>query len=102
MARQAAYNPGMAISIPDAVQEMIDERVRSGLYASADDVIIAAMTNLRQQEQFAGSDMESLERVYPHFKLKITKGMEDARAGRLSDGDDFFDELDRADDASGE
>jgi putative addiction module CopG family antidote len=45
------------------IQKLIDERIRSGKYRTAEDVIAAAVTNLEQQEQagdFAPLELENL------------------------------------------
>lgn len=40
---------------------------------------------------------EELEAVVPDFRRKIAEGVADEQAGRMSDGDEFFDQLERED-----
>jgi len=49
----------MNISLDPLVQSLIDERVRSGQYATPDDVVAAAIRTLDQQERL--SDFEAGE-----------------------------------------
>ncbi|HEX8912490.1 MAG TPA: type II toxin-antitoxin system ParD family antitoxin [Humisphaera sp.] len=42
----------MTVTLPPDVQKLIDDRVRAGRYASAEDVIAAAVGTLAQQESF--------------------------------------------------
>lgn len=84
-------------SIPSTIQEQIDQRIQSGAYASAEDVLRAAFAALSQQEALSAAPLEELEAMYPGLRQKIAEGLEDCRAGRLYDGEEFFDELDRED-----
>lgn len=44
----------MNLSLDPKLQKLIDERVKSGQYASAEDVVAAALLTLDQQERFGG------------------------------------------------
>jgi Arc/MetJ-type ribon-helix-helix transcriptional regulator len=87
----------MNLVLPSEIQSCIDRRVRSGEYASAEDVIAAAVTNLDQQERISRLDASDLEMVHPRIKEDLAAGLAAARAGRLSDGEEFFAELERED-----
>jgi antitoxin ParD1/3/4 len=87
----------MSLSLSPEVQRLIDERVNSGRYPSAEDVVTAALANLEQQEQIATLSAAEIEVAFPGFGAKIEQGWEDLSAGRVSDGDAFFDGLDRED-----
>jgi antitoxin ParD1/3/4 len=53
----------MQLSLPPEIQKLIEERVRSGRYRSAEDVVTAAVTNLDQQENvgdFAPGELDDL------------------------------------------
>ena len=41
----------MKLSLSDDVQKLIEQRVRSGKYATPEDVVAAALITLEQQEQ---------------------------------------------------
>ncbi len=42
----------MNLALTPDVQKLIDERVKSGKYATPEDVVLAALLTLDQQEQF--------------------------------------------------
>ena len=53
----------MNLSLPPKIQQLIDQRVRSGQYQTPEDVIAAAITTLDQQEgsgDFAAGELEDL------------------------------------------
>ena len=53
----------MKLSLPPKVRNWIEQRVRSGKYASAEDVVHAAIAQLDQQERFgdfAPGELDSL------------------------------------------
>ena len=85
----------MTLSLSPELQKFIEERVRSGRYASAEEVVSAALAKLEQGERDAGASWEELEVLYPGLGEKITQGLSDADAGRVSDGEEFFSELER-------
>lgn len=87
----------MTVSLSDNLKSLVDERVRSGRYANAEEVIAAALLTLDQQEHLAELPLEQLEAAMPGLREKIAEGMADIRAGRFSDGDEFFADLERED-----
>jgi antitoxin ParD1/3/4 len=85
----------MSYSLSPDIQKLIDDRIRSGHYSSADDVIAAAITNLEQQDRLADLSPDDLELLFPQLRQKLARGLAEARAGKVSDGEAFFDELER-------
>lgn len=63
----------MTITLTDDLEELINEKVKSGAYKSADEVVMASLRLLEAQEQ----GMEALRR-------EITLGVEDIREGRFT------------------
>jgi len=87
----------MKPTLPTEVQKWIDDRVKSGRYSSAEDVVTAAVSNLEQQERVADLSAEELVLLYPDVRQKLAEGLAAARAGRFVDGEALFDELERRD-----
>jgi putative addiction module CopG family antidote len=79
---------------PD-LEKFIAERLRSGRYASPEEVLRAGFASLEQQESITSILTSEIERIYPGFREKIVEGLADERAGRFSDGEVFFAELQR-------
>jgi antitoxin ParD1/3/4 len=63
----------MTITLTDELEELIREKVKSGAYKSADEVIMASLRLLSAQEQ----GMETL-------RLQIMVGIEDIQQGRFT------------------
>jgi putative addiction module CopG family antidote len=53
----------MTLSLPPHVLAFIDDRVKAGKYPSAEDVIVAAIASLEQQEQFGDFEPGELDRL---------------------------------------
>ncbi|HET6248101.1 MAG TPA: type II toxin-antitoxin system ParD family antitoxin [Tepidisphaeraceae bacterium] len=85
----------MNVLLGSELEKLIVARVRSGRYATAEDVIRAGLASLEQQEGVESMSTSELEAVFPGFRQRIAEGMADEKAGRMSDGDAFFDELER-------
>jgi Arc/MetJ-type ribon-helix-helix transcriptional regulator len=77
------------------MQHLLDERLKAGGYGSADDLVRAGLSALAQQEDLLRLDGDALDAAFPGARERIRRGLAQARAGQLSDGDAFFDELDR-------
>jgi putative addiction module CopG family antidote len=56
----------MNLSLPTQTQELIQSRVRSGKYASPEDVVTAAVAQLDQQEQLAEFEPGELDALLLH------------------------------------
>lgn len=63
----------MTITLTDDLEKLINEKVKSGAYKSADDVIIASLRLLKAQEE--GRDA---------LRREIMRGVEDVQGGRFS------------------
>lgn len=63
----------MTITLTDELEELINEKIKSGAYRSADKMIIASLRLLKAQEK----GMEALRR-------EIMSGVEDIRQGRFT------------------
>lgn len=77
----------MHLSLSPTWQRYIEAKVNAGEYASPEEVVHAGLASLARQAQ--------LDATYPPLRAGIAEGLRDARAGRVSDGESFFDELDR-------
>ena len=76
-------------------EKMIAEQMQRRGFASPDDMIRIALSSLEQQDLLSRLSADELRAVYPQLDEKIAEGLADAAAGRLSDGERFFDELER-------
>lgn len=63
----------MTITLTDELEELINEKVKSGKYKSADEVIMASLRLLKAQEK----GMDAL-------RQEIMLGVEDIRQGRFT------------------
>ncbi|HZL33682.1 MAG TPA: hypothetical protein VFC78_00145 [Tepidisphaeraceae bacterium] len=85
----------MAISLNSKTQQLIEKQMKDGGYSTPDEVVRVALTTLGQQDplsQLGDADVESL---HPGFREKIAQGLAEANAGKVSDGEEFFAELER-------
>jgi antitoxin ParD1/3/4 len=63
----------MTITLTDDLERLVNEKVKSGAYKSADEVVAASLRLLKAQEE----GMEALRR-------EIMRGVEDIQEGRFS------------------
>lgn len=63
----------MTITLTNELEELINEKVKSGAYKSADEVIIASLRLLKAQEK----GMETL-------RQEVMRGVEDIQQGRFT------------------
>lgn len=78
----------MTLSLPPHIQRAIEERIKSGKYATPEDVVAAAVTSLVQQEQsdsFGPGELDEL----------LAEGERDIERGDVLDADEAFAELRR-------
>jgi len=86
------YNPGMAtrttlnISLTPHLQEFVDQRVASGRYQSASEVIREGLRLLEERDLRRQAARRELQ-------TKIDEGLAAADRGDLHDFDEVFDEL---------
>ncbi|HSU68576.1 MAG TPA: type II toxin-antitoxin system ParD family antitoxin [Tepidisphaeraceae bacterium] len=74
------------VALSDELQRLIEDRMRQGGYASADDVIRAGLAMLEQQdrfEQWAPGELDAL----------LAVGVADIEAGRVHDSEEVFREI---------
>ncbi len=73
----------MDLTIPQPIQKLIEARVKSGQYQSAEDVIAAAVSLLDQQEQSGDFEPGELDRLLAEAE----------QSGAPLDGEAVFAEL---------
>jgi Arc/MetJ-type ribon-helix-helix transcriptional regulator len=74
----------MTISLRPDLQRIVDEKVSAGAYASAEDLVRAALDHfLRQEDDFAPGELEKLP----------ASGKADIEHGRVIAGKAVFDEI---------
>ncbi len=74
-----AILPAMNVSLTPELVKLIEEKIASGLYTSASEVVREALRLL------AESDRQRAMRVH-ELREHIAKGLASAKAGRLTDG----------------
>jgi antitoxin ParD1/3/4 len=87
----------MNLSLTPDIQKLIEDRVKSGKYPSPEDVVAAAVAHLEQQERLTSLNATDLDTLFPGLRERLAAGLASANAGRLTDGEAFFDELERED-----
>ena len=85
----------MTVEIPRELQEFVEHLISSGRYPSASEVVAAALDALDEKHAAAELPPGELEPNYPGLRRAVAEGLADLDAGRESDGEEFFDELDR-------
>ena len=76
----------MNISLTTELQNMVDDKVASGRYTSASEVVREALRLMDDRDQLLALQKQEI-------RVKINDGMESLRAGRSSDGDDYFNRI---------
>ena len=76
----------LTVALPRALETFIQQRVASGRYASASDVVREALTLLEQRER-------QREAVIDEIRREIQLGIGQAEAGQLRDGATVFAEI---------
>ena len=64
----------MKLALPTPIQKLIQDRVRSGRYGSAEDVIAAALTHLDQQERAGNFTPGQLDDLLSEGEADIARG----------------------------
>lgn len=64
----------MQLSLPLDIQRQIEERVRSGQYRSAEDVVTAAVSTLAQQEAYGEFEAGELDAILGVGEEALTRG----------------------------
>ncbi len=76
----------LTVTLPSGLEAFIEERVASGRFATAGEVVREGLRLLEEREQ-------ERDVVLAELRREIDVGVEEAKAGKLRDGRTFFDEL---------
>jgi antitoxin ParD1/3/4 len=76
----------MNVSLTPALEKLVQQKMETGRYGSASEVIREALRLLEERDQ-----MQALHK--DEIREKISAGMASLRAGRSTDGEAFFDRL---------
>ena len=77
----------MAIHLTPEFEQLIENKVRSGSYKSANEVIAEALRLLEQRDRIFANGNDGI-------RAKIEQGWQSAQRGELVDGDEVFDRID--------
>ena len=77
----------MNISLTIELQNMVHDKVASGRYTSASEVVREALRLMEDRDQLLALQKQEI-------RSKISAGMASLRAGRSSDGNAYFDRVD--------
>ena len=73
----------MNVSLTPELEQFVDAKVESGLYNNASEVVREGLRLLKEQDD-----------VRLRWREQIERGWQEARAGRLVDGNDAFRRID--------
>jgi len=76
----------MNVSLTPELEHLVQEKVASGLYNSASEVVREALRLMQQRDEIRRVRLEELRR-------EISIGIQAADRGELVDGEQFFEEL---------
>lgn len=76
----------MNVSLSPELERLIEEKVKSGMYNSASEVIRAGLRLLQEQDELRQIRLQELRR-------EAQKGLEQIERGEVVDGDEVFREL---------
>jgi antitoxin ParD1/3/4 len=76
----------ITVTLPPELEAFIEERVASGRFATAGEAVREGLRLLEEREQ-------EREAVLSELRQEIEVGVEQAKAGELSDGRAFFERL---------
>ena len=63
----------MTINLPPKARKLVNDRLRSGRYGSAEDVVLAGLDSLRRQVELGGFAPGELERLVAEGELSIER-----------------------------
>jgi Arc/MetJ-type ribon-helix-helix transcriptional regulator len=95
--QHAWYTFSMNLILTPEMQRFVDECVRSGQFATPEDVVLTALAALMRDDPLKSLSADEMEEMYPGLREKIAEGVRSADAGELVDGEEFFAELERED-----
>lgn len=87
----------MNLTLTPEFEKFVEDEVKAGRYATPQDVIVAGLSVLMQEHRLDRSSFDELESIFPNLRQQIAEGLQDANAGRFTDGEAFFDHLERED-----
>jgi Arc/MetJ-type ribon-helix-helix transcriptional regulator len=73
----------MTVSLKPELQKLVEEKVKAGLFPSAETLVNSAVAQLVAEDDFEPGEMEKL----------LAVGEEQARQGKFVDGDEVFAKL---------
>jgi antitoxin ParD1/3/4 len=76
----------MNVSLTPELERLVQEKVASGMYNSASEVVREALRLLHQHDELRRMQLEDLRR-------EVAIGLEASRQGRVLDGDEVFERL---------
>ncbi len=76
----------MNVSLTPELEEIVDKKVKSGLYNSASEVVREGLRLLQQRDEMREAKLNAL-------RAEIQKGTDDLEAGRYSDGEKAMAEI---------
>jgi antitoxin ParD1/3/4 len=76
----------MNVSLTPALERLVQQKVETGRYNSASEVVREALRLMEERDQMQALHKDEIRR-------KIAAGMASLRAGRSGDGEAFFDRL---------
>ena len=76
----------ITVTLPPELEAFIEERIASGRFATAGEAVREGLRLLEEREQ-------EREAVLTELRQEIEVGVEQAKAGKLSDGRAFFEQL---------
>jgi len=77
----------MSIQLTPEFEQLIENKVKSGPYKSASEVIAEALRLLEQRDRIFSDNKDAV-------RAKIEQGWQAAQRGELVDGDEVFDRID--------
>lgn len=81
---------GISVTISEAAKARADALVLSGRYDSVDEAVEAGLRRLEDYEEDVEVDLDDLP---PEHRAAVERGLADAEAGRLVDGEQFLSRL---------
>lgn len=87
-----ANGSSLTIALPEDMEAFVRQRVASGRFASASDVVLEALTLLERRER---DREQTRDLVLAEIREEIEVGARQAEAGQLRDGREVFEEIRR-------
>jgi antitoxin ParD1/3/4 len=76
----------MNVSLSPELEQLIEKKVKSGMYNSASEVIRAGLRLLKEQDELKQIRLRELKR-------EVQKGLDEIKRGEIVDADEVFQEL---------